>query len=61
VIEHEARLGHSFQEPLTAAVNGLAERITCTPPAPPEPQPPGHGHGKDHGKHGGHGKHTGHD
>ena len=64
VLEHEGRVGHRFQEPLTSAVNGLAERITCTPPAPPtppEPQPPGHGHGKDHGKHGGHGKHKGHD
>ena len=64
VLEHEGRVGHRFQEPLTSAVNGLAERITYTPPAPPtppEPQPPGHGHGKDHGKHGGHGKHKGHD
>jgi hypothetical protein len=66
VVEHEGRLGHRFQEPLTSAVNGLAERITCTPPAPtpPEPQPPsqpqGHGHGKDHGDKGHHGKHKGH-
>jgi hypothetical protein len=62
VIEHEGRVGRRFQEPLTSAVNGLAGRITCTPPAaptPPEPQPPGHG--KDHGKHGHHGKHKGHD
>jgi hypothetical protein len=62
VIEHEGRAGRPSQEPLTSAVNGLAGRITCTPPAaptPPEPQPPGHG--KDHGKHGHHGKHQGHD
>lgn len=66
VIRNEARIGTRFQEPLTSAVNQLAERITCTPPAPPtppEPERPGNGHGKakGHEKHGGHGKHKGRD
>jgi len=43
------RLGPRFQEPLLGAVNDLASRIQCTPPAPP----PG---GDDHGKHKGHEK-----
>lgn len=65
VIAAEPRIGTRFQEPLTSAVNDLAGRITCTPPAPaPQPAPPGkHGRGHAHGhdKHGDHGKHKGHD
>jgi hypothetical protein len=65
VIANEHRIGRRFQEPLTSAVNALAARITCTPPAAPAPPAPakgpkkehGHGHGDDHGH--GHGK--GHD
>jgi hypothetical protein len=68
VIANERRIGRRFQEPLTSAVNELAERIACTPPAPPPPAPhgpPGKGHGpgkpKGHEQHEGHGKHKGHD
>jgi hypothetical protein len=51
------RLSPRFQETLLGAVNDLASRISCTPPAPPPPPPAEHGkHGK-HGKHGDHGKH----
>jgi hypothetical protein len=46
------RVPPRFQEPLQSAVNDLAARITCTPPAP-APAPPEHGRG--HGKHGKHG------
>jgi hypothetical protein len=46
------RLAPRFQEPLQSAVNDLASRITCIPPAPP---PAAHGHDKHHEKH--HGKH----
>jgi hypothetical protein len=37
-------------EPLTSSANGLAARITCTPPAPAA-KPKEHGKGHDHGKH----------
>ena len=59
---HAGRVPQRFQETLTGAVNGLPERIGCTPPAPPptpaprphghpHPHPPhGHGHGHGHGK-----------
>jgi len=47
------RVAPRFQETLLGAVNDLASRITCVPPAPP-PAPPGRG---EHGRHHDHGKH----
>jgi hypothetical protein len=53
------RVSPRFQETLTGAVNDLASRISCTPPAPaPTPKPhghpkkphPPHGHGHGHGR-----------
>jgi hypothetical protein len=59
------RVPQDFLEPLTSAVNGLPERISCTPPAPAQPaptqpaaKPPKHGkpeHGPGHGHDHGHG------
>jgi len=49
-----------FQEQLLGAVNALAERIECRPPAPPPPPAPVVGENEDHGHHGhhrGHGRH----
>jgi hypothetical protein len=56
----ERTLPPRFQEPLVGAVNELAARIHCVPPAPPPPPAHGKGH-DDHGKHGKHGKHGGDD
>jgi hypothetical protein len=55
------RVSPRFQETLIGAVNDLASRVVCTPPAPaptphgqpkkPKPHPPHeHGHGHGHGK-----------
>ena len=45
------RIPARLEEQLTAAVNELPDRITCTPPAPPTTQTtPGHDHGKHKGR-----------
>lgn len=60
------RVQPGFQETLVGAVNDLASRITCVPPAAPAPRRPPAPHGPphekhhkpdDHGTHGKHGKH----
>jgi hypothetical protein len=57
---NDRRVPQRFQEPLVSAVNDLAGRITCVPPAPqpaPAAPPPKHGHGHDKPpKHEHHGK-----
>jgi hypothetical protein len=43
-----------LRAPLLSGVNALADRITCTRPAPPKPPQPPH---EKHGQHGHHGHH----
>jgi hypothetical protein len=49
------RVPAALQEPLSAAANGLAAKITCAQ----QPQPPAEDDHRGKGKHGGRGKHHG--
>jgi hypothetical protein len=46
---NQGRVAAGLQEQLSGAVNSLVSRVTCVPPAPPEPAKKEHGHGKHKG------------
>jgi hypothetical protein len=46
---NQGRVAAGLQEQLSGAVNSLVSRVTCVPPAPPEPAKKEHGHGRHKG------------